>query len=90
MPGSGARPAFPPGLVELLNRAQSCRANDQRGLLSKEDLVLPDFLQLPGQDDSACKGSDQPCALHPGSEGNGHPQPTEATPAKPPVDHELR
>ncbi|KFW87563.1 Regulator of G-protein signaling 14, partial [Manacus vitellinus] len=35
------------GLVELLNRAQSCRANDQRGLLSKEDLVLPDFLQLP-------------------------------------------
>uniref|UniRef100_A0A8C0FNT6 Regulator of G-protein signaling 14 n=1 Tax=Bubo bubo TaxID=30461 RepID=A0A8C0FNT6_BUBBB len=34
-------------LVELLNRAQSCRANDQRGLLSKEDLVLPDFLQLP-------------------------------------------
>ncbi|NWZ13112.1 RGS14 protein, partial [Agelaius phoeniceus] len=26
------------GLVELLNRAQSCRANDQRGLLSKEDL----------------------------------------------------
>ncbi|KFQ80946.1 Regulator of G-protein signaling 14, partial [Phaethon lepturus] len=30
-----------------LNRAQSCRANDQRGLLSKEDLVLPDFLQLP-------------------------------------------
>ncbi|KFQ40213.1 Regulator of G-protein signaling 14, partial [Mesitornis unicolor] len=24
-----------------------CRANDQRGLLSKEDLVLPDFLQLP-------------------------------------------
>ncbi|XP_010577341.1 PREDICTED: regulator of G-protein signaling 14 [Haliaeetus leucocephalus] len=78
------------GLVELLNRAQSCRANDQRGLLSKEDLVLPDFLQLPGQDDSTCKGSDQPCALHPGSEGNGHPQPTEPTPAQPPVDHELR
>uniref|UniRef100_A0A8B9Z449 Regulator of G-protein signaling 14 n=1 Tax=Buteo japonicus TaxID=224669 RepID=A0A8B9Z449_9AVES len=77
-------------LVELLNRAQSCRANDQRGLLSKEDLVLPDFLQLPGQDDSACKGSDQPCALHPGSEGNGHPQPTEPTPAQPPVNHELR
>ncbi|XP_028909391.1 regulator of G-protein signaling 14 [Ornithorhynchus anatinus] len=35
------------GLVELLNRVQSCRANDQRGLLRKEDLVLPDFLQLP-------------------------------------------
>uniref|UniRef100_A0A7M4F7D0 Regulator of G-protein signaling 14 n=1 Tax=Crocodylus porosus TaxID=8502 RepID=A0A7M4F7D0_CROPO len=35
------------GLVELLNRVQSCRVNDQRGLLSKEDLVLPAFLQLP-------------------------------------------
>ncbi|KFP04650.1 Regulator of G-protein signaling 14, partial [Calypte anna] len=32
---------------DLEDRAQSCRANDQRGLLSKEDLVLPDFLQLP-------------------------------------------
>uniref|UniRef100_H2TKC6 Regulator of G protein signaling 12a n=1 Tax=Takifugu rubripes TaxID=31033 RepID=H2TKC6_TAKRU len=31
---------------ELLSRAQSARANDQRGLLSKEDLVLPDFLRL--------------------------------------------
>uniref|UniRef100_A0A671W8M6 Regulator of G protein signaling 12a n=1 Tax=Sparus aurata TaxID=8175 RepID=A0A671W8M6_SPAAU len=29
---------------ELLSRAQSTRANDQRGLLNKEDLVLPDFL----------------------------------------------
>ncbi|XP_015268019.1 PREDICTED: regulator of G-protein signaling 14 [Gekko japonicus] len=38
------------GLVELLNRVQSCRVNDQRGILSKEDLVLPDFLQLPEQD----------------------------------------
>ncbi|NXD76344.1 RGS14 protein, partial [Halcyon senegalensis] len=78
------------GLVELLNRAQSCRANDQRGLLSKEDLVLPDFLQLPGQDNSACEGSDQPHAPHPGSEGIGHPQSTEPVPTQPPVDHELR
>lgn len=31
---------------ELLSRAQSARANDQRGLLNKEDLVLPDFLRL--------------------------------------------
>ncbi|XP_072729446.1 LOW QUALITY PROTEIN: regulator of G-protein signaling 14 [Ciconia boyciana] len=77
------------GLVELLNRAQSCRANDQRGLLSKEDLVLPDFLQLPGQDDSTCEGSDQPCAPHPGSKGNSHPQPAEPAPAQPSVDHEL-
>ncbi|XP_054983230.1 regulator of G-protein signaling 14 isoform X2 [Sorex araneus] len=36
------------GLVELLNRVQSSGAHDQRGLLRKEDLVLPDFLQLPG------------------------------------------
>uniref|UniRef100_A0A8D2LIG8 Regulator of G protein signaling 14 n=1 Tax=Varanus komodoensis TaxID=61221 RepID=A0A8D2LIG8_VARKO len=43
-------PPFPTphsaGLVELLNRVQSCRVNDQRGLLSKEDLVLPEFLQV--------------------------------------------
>ncbi|NXK45003.1 RGS14 protein, partial [Chauna torquata] len=76
------------GLVELLNRAQSCRANDQRGLLSKEDLVLPDFLQLP--DDSTCRGPDQPSTPHPGSEGNGHPGPTEPTPAQPAVDQEPR
>lgn len=35
------------GLVELLNRAQCCSADDQRGLLRKEDLILPNFLQLP-------------------------------------------
>lgn len=39
----------PPGLVELLNRVQSSGAHDQRGLLRKEDLVLPEFLQLPTQ-----------------------------------------
>nr|XP_017530528.2 regulator of G-protein signaling 14 isoform X2 [Manis javanica] len=35
------------GLVELLNRVQCSGAHDQRGLLRKEDLVLPEFLQLP-------------------------------------------
>ncbi|NXS14715.1 RGS14 protein, partial [Neodrepanis coruscans] len=75
------------GLVELLNRAQSCRANDQRGLLSKEDLVLPDFLQLPGQDDSACEGSNQPCISPPGSEGSSHPKPAEPALAQPSFDH---
>ncbi|XP_026855877.2 regulator of G-protein signaling 14 [Electrophorus electricus] len=34
------------GLVELLNRAQCCSADDQRGLLSKEHLMLPSFLKL--------------------------------------------
>ncbi|XP_070711051.1 regulator of G-protein signaling 12-like isoform X2 [Pempheris klunzingeri] len=38
---------------ELLSRAQSTRANDQRGLLNKEDLVLPDFLRLTPSD-TAC------------------------------------
>lgn len=37
------------GLVELLNRVQCSGAHDQRGLLRKEDLVLPEFLQLPAQ-----------------------------------------
>ncbi|KFO25724.1 Regulator of G-protein signaling 12 [Fukomys damarensis] len=32
---------------ELISKAQSNRADDQRGLLSKEDLVLPEFLRLP-------------------------------------------
>ncbi|XP_051960692.1 regulator of G-protein signaling 14-like isoform X3 [Xyrauchen texanus] len=34
------------GLVELLNRAQCCSADDQRGLLKKEHLMIPQFLQL--------------------------------------------
>ncbi|NWX56052.1 RGS14 protein, partial [Promerops cafer] len=74
------------GLVELLNRAQSCRANDQRGLLSKEDLVLPDFLQLPARDDSACEGSHQPSAPQAGSEGSSCPQ-EEPGLAQPSFDH---
>ncbi|NXT09055.1 RGS14 protein, partial [Prunella fulvescens] len=74
------------GLVELLNRAQSCRANDQRGLLSKEDLVLPDFLQLPVQDNSASEGSHQPSAPQAGSEGSSCPQKEPAL-AQPSFDH---
>ncbi|XP_069507637.1 regulator of G-protein signaling 14 isoform X2 [Ambystoma mexicanum] len=44
------------GLVELLNRVQGCRVEDQRGLLSKEDLILPDFLQLPSKDTEDAEG----------------------------------
>lgn len=77
-----------PGLVELLNRAQSCRANDQRGLLSKEDLVLPDFLQLPVQDNSASEGLDQPSAPQAGSQGSSCPQKEPAL-AQPSFDHKL-
>ncbi|MGH0118280.1 UNVERIFIED_CONTAM: hypothetical protein FKN15_049301 [Acipenser sinensis] len=35
------------GLIELLSKVQSCRVDDQRGLLNKEYLVIPQFLQLP-------------------------------------------
>ncbi|XP_037635516.1 regulator of G-protein signaling 14-like isoform X2 [Sebastes umbrosus] len=41
------------GLLDLLTRAQSCRVDDQRGLLTKEQLEIPQFLQLisdQGQD----------------------------------------
>ena len=38
---------FFPEFFELISKAQSSRADDQRGLLRKEDLVLPEFLRLP-------------------------------------------
>ncbi|XP_050928198.1 regulator of G-protein signaling 14 isoform X1 [Lates calcarifer] len=41
------------GLLDMLTRAQCCRVDDQRGLLTKEQLEVPLFLQLPsdqGQD----------------------------------------
>uniref|UniRef100_A0A671MG14 Regulator of G-protein signaling 14-like n=1 Tax=Sinocyclocheilus anshuiensis TaxID=1608454 RepID=A0A671MG14_9TELE len=39
------------GLVELLSRAQCSRADDQRGLLTKEQLEIPQFLQLPAENE---------------------------------------
>ncbi|XP_028988045.1 regulator of G-protein signaling 12 isoform X2 [Betta splendens] len=47
---------------ELLSRAQSSRANDQRGLLSKEDLVLPDFLRLTPPTSSFSVSSNLACS----------------------------
>ncbi|KAM8940072.1 regulator of G-protein signaling 12 isoform 1-T1 [Pelodytes ibericus] len=44
---------------ELISKAQRNRAEDQRGLLRKEDLVLPDFLRL-----SPDEGSSTPAALN--------------------------
>ncbi|XP_077464697.1 regulator of G-protein signaling 14-like isoform X2 [Stigmatopora argus] len=35
------------GLLDMLSRAQCCRVADQRGLLTKEQLEVPLFLQLP-------------------------------------------
>ncbi|XP_051976642.1 regulator of G-protein signaling 12-like isoform X2 [Xyrauchen texanus] len=45
---------------ELLSRAQSSRVDDQRGLLRKEDLVLPEFLRVnpdPEPQPPACSTS---------------------------------
>ncbi|XP_053272456.1 regulator of G-protein signaling 12 isoform X2 [Pleuronectes platessa] len=47
---------------DLLSRAQSGRANDQRGLLRKEDLVLPDFLRLIPPVTSCSVSSDLACS----------------------------
>ncbi|XP_029310717.1 regulator of G-protein signaling 12 isoform X2 [Cottoperca gobio] len=47
---------------ELLSRAQSTRANDQRGLLRKEDLVLPDFLRLTPAISSCSVSSNLACS----------------------------
>uniref|UniRef100_A0A3B3XBL1 Regulator of G protein signaling 12a n=1 Tax=Poecilia mexicana TaxID=48701 RepID=A0A3B3XBL1_9TELE len=47
---------------ELLSRAQSTRANDQRGLLKKEDLVLPDFLRLTPPTSSCSASSNLACS----------------------------
>ncbi|XP_061664360.1 regulator of G-protein signaling 12 isoform X2 [Syngnathoides biaculeatus] len=54
---------------ELLSRAQSTRANDQRGLLTKEDLVLPDFLRLVPL---AASGSSVPACSTPDSRKQSH------------------
>ncbi|XP_077080323.1 regulator of G-protein signaling 14a isoform X2 [Siphateles boraxobius] len=53
-------------LVELLSRAQCSRVDDQRGLLTKEHLELPQFLQLPagnGQQKSCQHTQEEDCAL---------------------------
>uniref|UniRef100_A0A3B4WKV4 Regulator of G protein signaling 14a n=1 Tax=Seriola lalandi dorsalis TaxID=1841481 RepID=A0A3B4WKV4_SERLL len=45
------------GFLDMLTRAQCCRVDDQRGLLTKEQLEIPDFLQVSadqGQDTQEC------------------------------------
>lgn len=51
-----------PEFFELLSRAQSTRANDQRGLLNKDDLVLPDFLRLTPPTSSVSVSSNLACS----------------------------
>uniref|UniRef100_A0A8D2L035 Regulator of G protein signaling 12 n=1 Tax=Varanus komodoensis TaxID=61221 RepID=A0A8D2L035_VARKO len=48
---------------ELISKVQSNRADDQRGLLRKEDLILPDFLHLPSS------GTEPPCSTPEGPPG---------------------
>ncbi|KAK1791904.1 hypothetical protein P4O66_013885 [Electrophorus voltai] len=48
---------------ELISKAQSNRADDQRGLLTKSDLVLPDFLRL----DPETNPTDHPLSSTPAS-----------------------
>uniref|UniRef100_A0A672KW21 Regulator of G-protein signaling 14-like n=1 Tax=Sinocyclocheilus grahami TaxID=75366 RepID=A0A672KW21_SINGR len=51
---NGCRPVYGEGgrgLVELLSRAQCSRADDQRGLLTKEQLEIPQFLQMPAENE---------------------------------------
>lgn len=50
------------GLVELLNRAQCCSADDQRGLLKKEHLMLPQFLQLPQEEADTNRSLEESCS----------------------------
>ncbi|XP_058157304.1 regulator of G-protein signaling 12 isoform X2 [Dasypus novemcinctus] len=50
---------------ELISKAQSSRADDQRGLLRKEDLVLPEFLRLPPSAAGLAQGSSQERAPRP-------------------------
>uniref|UniRef100_A0A8C8LSK0 Regulator of G-protein signaling 14 n=1 Tax=Oncorhynchus tshawytscha TaxID=74940 RepID=A0A8C8LSK0_ONCTS len=46
-------------MIELLSRAQACRVDDQRGLLTKEHLELPQFLlKPPSQDQETQQGED--------------------------------
>lgn len=44
----------------MLSRAQSSRVDDQRGLLTKEQLELPSFLQL-SSDQGRGTEPDEPC-----------------------------
>lgn len=64
--------------MELLNRAQNSRVNDQRGLLSKEDLILPDFLQVPEQGGVTCtshsSSSPENCTLKAAKAGTSQRQ----------------
>ncbi|KAM9741673.1 regulator of G-protein signaling 14 isoform 2-T3 [Menidia menidia] len=45
------------GFLEMLTKAQCCRVDDQRGLLTKEQLEIPSFLQRPSDQDTGDLGT---------------------------------
>ncbi|KAM9377456.1 regulator of G-protein signaling 14-like isoform 2-T2 [Pholidichthys leucotaenia] len=48
------------GFLDMLTRAQGCRVDDQRGLLTKEQLEVPSFLQLPSEQEDSEEPSTSP------------------------------
>ncbi|KAM4732526.1 regulator of G-protein signaling 14 isoform 2-T2 [Anableps anableps] len=48
-----------PRFLDMLTRAQCCRVDDQRGLLTKEQLEIPSFLQLSSDQE---QNTDEPSA----------------------------
>uniref|UniRef100_A0A3B4AXD6 RBD domain-containing protein n=1 Tax=Periophthalmus magnuspinnatus TaxID=409849 RepID=A0A3B4AXD6_9GOBI len=55
--------------LDMLTRAQCCRVDDQRGLLTKEQLEVPLFLQQ-SPENGAVKSDDTPPSPHPADEEN--------------------
>ena len=53
-----------PELIDMLSKAQCCRVDDQRGLLTKEHLKLPPFLQLPPAEGSGPGGEEGASGSH--------------------------
>uniref|UniRef100_UPI00358E993E regulator of G-protein signaling 12-like isoform X2 n=1 Tax=Myxine glutinosa TaxID=7769 RepID=UPI00358E993E len=64
--------------LDLLSKAQRRRADDQRGLLRKEDLVLPDFLKMVSSGEESPASSD---AEYTSSNSELHGSPLRNTPS---------
>uniref|UniRef100_A0A3P9N6P9 Regulator of G protein signaling 14a n=1 Tax=Poecilia reticulata TaxID=8081 RepID=A0A3P9N6P9_POERE len=52
------------GFLDMLTRAQCCRVDDQRGLLTKEQLEIPSFLQLSSDQGQNTDDSSECHLLH--------------------------
>ncbi|XP_029021647.1 regulator of G-protein signaling 14 isoform X2 [Betta splendens] len=65
------------GFLDMLTRAQCCRVDDQRGLLTKEQLEVPSFLQLPPEKEPSAEPKEEP-----GTSGSSPPEPKEESESK--------